>query len=148
MSIIPTFQNRIIIKKSLRIGRPGYRVTKQFDANTNQRSLMFQIDYQEIEEDCKPRYRFMSAYEQRKEPNDRKYQYILFHAEPYEVIAFKMKSFEVDRNNSRLDSCFLYANYQKFSFQELYYKEKFFAHWNPDIKEYTLQIYFKNPRER
>ena len=32
----------------------------------------------------------MSAYEQRIEPPDRRWQYLLFAAEPYETIAFKV----------------------------------------------------------
>jgi hypothetical protein len=52
---------------AVKIGRPGYRVTKQFDAEARMRSLFFQVEYPEIEEDCKPRYRFMSAFEQRVE---------------------------------------------------------------------------------
>ena len=32
----------------------------------------------------------MSAYEQRVEPPDRQWQYLLFAAEPYETIAFKV----------------------------------------------------------
>ena len=32
----------------------------------------------------------MSAYEQRVEPPDRMWQYLLFSAEPYETIAFKV----------------------------------------------------------
>ena len=32
----------------------------------------------------------MSAYEQKVEPPDRKWQYLLFAAEPYETIAFKV----------------------------------------------------------
>lgn len=45
-----------------------------------------QIEYPEIEEGTKPRHRFMSAYEQRVETADKNYQYLLFAAEPYEVI--------------------------------------------------------------
>lgn len=37
-----------------------------------------------------PRHRFMSAYEQRIEPPDRRWQYLLMAAEPYETIAFKV----------------------------------------------------------
>lgn len=44
----------------------------------------------EIAESVNPRHRFMSAYEQRVEPPDRKWQYLLFAAEPYETIAFKV----------------------------------------------------------
>ena len=32
----------------------------------------------------------MSAYEQKMEPPDRKWQYLLFAAEPYETISFKV----------------------------------------------------------
>ena len=39
----------------------------------------------------------MSAYEQRTEAADKKYQYLLFAAEPYEVIAFKIPNMEVDK---------------------------------------------------
>ena len=55
--------------------------------------LYCQIDYPEIVETIAPRHRFMSAYEQRVEPPDRKWQYLLFAAEPYETISFKVKYF-------------------------------------------------------
>ena len=61
--------------------------------------LCLQIDYPEIEEGTKPRHRFMSAYEQRKEAQDKKYQFLLFAADPYEVIAFKIPNNEVDRSD-------------------------------------------------
>lgn len=67
-----------------------YRVTKQRDSETGQQSLLFQVDYPEISESVVPRHRFMSAYEQKIEPPDRKWQYLLFAAEPYETIAFKV----------------------------------------------------------
>merc|ERR1712232_997805 len=82
-------------RKNLRIGLPGHRVTKQFDIDSDQRSLLIQIEYPEIEESCKPRHRFMTTYEQRKDPTDKRYQYILFHSPPYEVIAFKVPNYEV-----------------------------------------------------
>ena len=60
---------------------------------------MFEVDYPEIAEGIQPRHRFMSAYEQKMEPPDRKWQYLLFAAEPYETISFK-----VCRYNSYLRS--------------------------------------------
>ena len=48
----------------------------------------------------KPRHRFMSAYEQKKEACDRAYQYLLFAADPYEVVAFKIPNMEVDRSDN------------------------------------------------
>ena len=37
----------------------------------------------------------MSAYEQRIEPPDKSWQYLLFAAEPYETIAFKVCSLKI-----------------------------------------------------
>ena len=62
--------------------------------------LLAQVEYPEIDEDVKPRHRFMSAYEQKKEACDRAYQYLLFAADPYEVVAFKIPNMEVDRSDS------------------------------------------------
>ncbi|GAB4814874.1 hypothetical protein N2152v2_001920 [Parachlorella kessleri] len=97
----PAPQRRAAVKKTVKIGRPGYRVTKQFDAETRARSLLFQIEYPEIEEGTRPRHRMMSAYEQRKEPWDKKFQYLLFSADPYEVVSFKIPNLEVDRAPDR-----------------------------------------------
>ena len=41
----------------------------------------------------------MSAYEQKKEAWDKSYQYLLFAADPYEVVAFKIPNLEVDRTD-------------------------------------------------
>jgi len=93
-------------KKVAKIGRPGYRVTKQKCADSEQRSLLFLIDFPEIEEGLQPRHRFMSAYEQRVEPADKSYQYILVAAEPYETIAFKVNiHLCVDVNVLRVSFC-------------------------------------------
>lgn len=120
----PAPQKRAPIKKTVKIGRPGYRVTKQFDMNTQQRSLLFQVEYPEIEEGIKPRHRFMSAYEQRVETADKGVQYLIFAAEPYENIAFKIPNNEVDRTDGHM-----------------------FTHWDPDAKVFSLQFYFARPRE-
>ncbi len=114
---------RVDIKNFVKIGRPGYRVTKQRDPESGQQSLMFEIDYPEIAEGVVPRHRFMSAYEQKIEPPDRKWQYLLFAAEPYETIAFKVPSREVDKSEHR-----------------------FWSLWNRDTKEFFLQFAFKLPQ--
>ncbi|KAL1545802.1 Splicing factor 3A subunit 2 [Salvia divinorum] len=113
-------KRKVNLKKVVKIGRPGYRVTKQFDPETKQRSLLFQIEYPEIEDNTKPRHRFMSSFEQKSQPFDKRYQYLLFAAEPYEIIAFKVPSTEIDKSTP-----------------------KFFSHWDPDLKMFTLQLYFK-----
>lgn len=108
------------IKKFVKIGRPGYKVTKQRDPETVQQSLLFQIDLPEIVEGIVPRHRFMAAYEQKVEPPDKKWQYLLFAAEPYETIAFKVPSREVDKEG-----------------------KKFWTHWNKETKQFFLQFAFK-----
>ncbi|XP_043689218.1 splicing factor 3A subunit 2 [Telopea speciosissima] len=113
-------KRKVSLRKTVKIGRPGYRVTKQFDPETKQRSLLFQIEYPEIEDNSKPRHRFMSSFEQRVQSCDKRYQYLLFAAEPYEIIAFKVPSTEIDKSTP-----------------------KFFSHWDPDSKMFTLQLYFK-----
>ncbi|KAK2168740.1 hypothetical protein NP493_1218g00049 [Ridgeia piscesae] len=109
------------IKKFVKIGRPGYKVTKQRDPESGQQSLLFQIDYPEIVDGVIPRHRFMAAYEQKVEPPDRKWQYLLFAAEPYETIGFKVPSREVDKD-----------------------AKKFWSHWNLETKQFFLQFAFKN----
>ncbi|CAG0886583.1 unnamed protein product, partial [Cyprideis torosa] len=111
------------VKKFVKIGRPGYRVTKQRDPESGQQSLLFQVDYPEIAEGIMPRHRFMSAYEQRIEPPDRRWQYLLFAAEPYETISFKVPSREVDKA-----------------------EDKFWSHWNQDTKQFFLQVAFRVER--
>jgi len=112
-------KRKVSVRKTVKIGRPGYRVTKQYDPELKQRSIMFQIEYPEIEDNIKPRHRSMSSYEQNVQPCDKKYQYLLIAAEPYETISFKVPSTEIDKST------------------------KFFSHWDPDSKIFTLHVCFK-----
>ncbi len=65
----------------------------------------------------------MSAYEQKVEQPDDKYQYLLFAADPYETIAFKIPNLEVD-----------------------YSEGKYFDAWDKDQRKYTLQLFFKDKK--
>jgi len=106
--------------KRIRIGRPAYQVFKSRDAETNQRCLSFELLYPEIDDELQPRHRFMSAFEQRVEsPPDRRFQYLLFAAEPYETVAFKIPNEPIDKG-----------------------QEKFVTHWDADDKKFTLTLYF------
>lgn len=119
--ILPALEKpRPDVKRFVRIGRPGYKVTKQRDPDSGQHSLFFQVDYPEVAEGIRPRHRFMSAYEQRMEPPDRQWQYLLFAAEPYETIAFKIPSREVEKTEG-----------------------KFWTEWNVDTKQFFLQFHFR-----
>jgi splicing factor 3A subunit 2 len=57
-------QRKVNPCKTVKIGRPGYLVTKQYDQESRQQSLLFQIEYPEIEDGSKPRHKFTSCYEQ------------------------------------------------------------------------------------
>ncbi|KAK9446864.1 uncharacterized protein V1518DRAFT_422844 [Limtongia smithiae] len=110
----------------VKIGRPGYRITKIRDPATRQLGLRFQLQYPDIGADIVPRHRIMSAFEQRVEtPMENKhFQYLLVAAEPYETVAFKIPSKEIDRRPT-----------------------SFFSHYDKDTNEYFLQLLFKPDRE-
>ena len=105
-------------RRAVRIGRPGYRVVKARD-DTGARTLHFEVEFHEIEEGLQPRHRFMNAFEQRVEPADRAWQYVIFAAEPYETIAFKIPSTELDRAPG-----------------------KFSTDWDPRRKLFSVSIFF------
>jgi len=105
----------------VKIGRPGYNVIKTRDPETFQRSLIFQIQYPEIEQGLQPRHRFMSAYEHKMVdmPVDPNYQFLLFAADPYETIAFRIPNVPLDKREGR-----------------------FITDWDKEKHTFTLQLYF------
>ncbi|KAJ1844080.1 CWF complex protein sap62 [Coemansia sp. RSA 2703] len=114
------------IKKTVvKIGRPGYKVTKVRDPQTKQFGLLFELTYPEVTDETKPRHRFMSAYEQHVEVPNRQFQYLLFAAEPYETIGFKVQNREVDMRPGKL-----------------------WSHWDKDTRKFTMQFFFRNPTRK
>ena len=112
-------------KNMVKIGRPGYKITKTRDPVTRQQGLLFQLQYPEISTEVEPKVRFMSAYEQKvDDPPDKNFQYMLVAAEPYETCGFKLQAREVDRTN-----------------------ERFWTWWDADLKEFWVQVMFKTERE-
>lgn len=105
-------------QRTIKIGRPGYKVTKSRDLYTRQRSLTFEVDYPEVEEGVQPRHRFMSPYEQKVEVADKAYQYVLFACEPYETVAFKVPNQPIDRSEGR-----------------------FYTNWDPKLKKFTVSLF-------
>eukprot|EP01120_Amphizonella_sp_Union-15-10_P004316 TRINITY_DN14946_c0_g1_i1.p1 TRINITY_DN14946_c0_g1~~TRINITY_DN14946_c0_g1_i1.p1 ORF type:complete len:258 (-),score=62.09 TRINITY_DN14946_c0_g1_i1:40-813(-) len=127
---IQPVKKKPIPRKTVKIGRPGYKVTKQKDPETGQFSLLFEVEYPEIEEGLQPRHRFMSAFEQRIEPVDKNFQYLLIAAEPYETIAFKIPNWEIERSVDPDKT-----------------RSKFWTEWNKDKKTFRLQLHFKKKEE-
>jgi splicing factor 3A subunit 2 len=110
---------RVQVKK-LHIGRPGYKIMKQREPSTGQLSLLFQIQYPEIQAGLQPRHRFMSAFEQRREVPDKRYQYVIFAADPYETVAFKIPNRPIDKGEGR-----------------------FYTNWDREKLTFTLQLFFE-----
>jgi splicing factor 3A subunit 2 len=70
-------QSSVQRKVFLKIGRPGYRVTKVRDREAGKEGMMVQIHLPQIKAGVVPRRRFMSAWEQRREPPNKSYQYLI-----------------------------------------------------------------------
>lgn len=107
-----------------------------------------QVDYPEIVDGIEPRHRFMSAYEQHIEPPDRKWQYLLFAAEPYETISFKLPSREIDKVSNGYRSRQTYYQYQQNSRRLIDYNfiqsdGKFWTHWIAETKQFFIQFHYK-----
>lgn len=65
------------IKQFIKIGSPGYQVTKVKDPITGQLGLLFQVHYPKIASNVRPRHRFMSSFEQSVEAASREHQYLV-----------------------------------------------------------------------
>jgi splicing factor 3A subunit 2 len=76
-------QSSVQRKVFLKIGRPGYRVTKVRDRESGKEGMMVQIHLPQVKAGVEPRRRFMSAWEQRREPPNKSYQYLIVRANPY-----------------------------------------------------------------
>ena len=111
-------------RKALKIGRPGYKVVKSRCLQTRKRSLLFELDYPEGAVGVQPRHRFMSSYEQKIEPPDKKYQYILFACEPYDTIGFKIANEAIDKSEGM-----------------------FFTNWDAVGKKFSLRLHFDEEEE-
>lgn len=120
-----TLNNGITVKRNVvKIGRPGYEITKTRDPITKQQGLLFHLQYPEIVRGVVPKIRFMSAFEQKVEDPDKAYQYLLVAAEPYETCAFKLQAREIDREQGRLWEWF-----------------------DEDSKDFWIQTIFKTERD-
>lgn len=111
-------------KAFVKIGRPAYKVSKVRDPLTRQNGMIFQVQYPKIESKVEPKWQITSAFAQQIEQPDRHYQYLVIAAEPYETIAFKIPSLPIDKR-----------------------EERHFSFWDPDSKEYYLQIMFQTERD-
>ncbi|EON67440.1 hypothetical protein W97_06694 [Coniosporium apollinis CBS 100218] len=124
--LLPGIGQGVQVRRNVvKIGRPGYKITKVRDPLTRQNGLLFQLQYPEITPGVVPRVRFMSAFEQKvDDPPDKTFQYLLVAAEPYETCGFKLQAREVDRREGR-----------------------FWTWFDEDSKEFWIQVLFKTERD-
>lgn len=141
-------------KTFVKIGRPGYRITKIREpvvpddgvgGNSGgggggggvggRVGLLFEVSLPEIKADVVPLHRFMSSFEQRKEAPNRAWQYLLVAAEPYETIAFKLQSREIDRSHTLALPGVPHA--------EVHDEPCTWSFWDFVHKTYTIQVLFK-----
>lgn len=108
----------------IKIGRPGYKITKLRDTMSRQTGLLFQLQYPDVAPGVQPKWQVMSAFSQRVEEPDKNFQYLLVAAEPYETCGFKIPARELDKREDRQ-----------------------FEFWDPDAKEFWVQIMFMTERE-
>ncbi|KZS96046.1 hypothetical protein SISNIDRAFT_425414 [Sistotremastrum niveocremeum HHB9708] len=125
LMIAPTASNAVPRKMFLKIGRPGYRVTKIRDRNEGKEGMMVQVHLPQIKAGVIPRRRFMSAWEQKREPPNRAYQYLIVAAEPYETIAFRIPAREIEDEDEDVTGW----NW---------------SYWDPDTKQYSFQFMFRS----
>jgi splicing factor 3A subunit 2 len=105
---------------SIKIGIPEYHVTKLCHPDTQIYGILVQVHYPHITAP-KPVYRFMASFEQKVEPSDKKYQYLVLAAEPYSNIAFKIPS-----NIINLDA------------------RSFVQYWDDASKQYSIQFLYRD----
>ncbi|KAI9172080.1 Beta-phenylalanine transaminase [Paramyrothecium foliicola] len=111
-------------KNIVKIGRPGYKITKIRDPVSRQQGLLFQLQYPDATPETDPKWQVMNAFTQRVEEPDRNFQYFLVAAEPYETVGFKIPARELDKR-----------------------EDKQFSFWDPDAKEFWVQVMFMTERE-
>lgn len=88
-----------------KIGRPGYKIVKIRDPVTKYLGLRVQVHYPTPFAPSLPRplTRLMSAFEQRQEPPNKLFQYLLIAAPMYETVALKVPAKEINESWSYWD---------------------------------------------
>ena len=133
----PQVRKKVFVK----IGRPGYKIIKIREPESQRMGLLFTVSLPEIKSGERPRRRFMSAFEQKREVPNRAFQYMVVScywvmyvheefwlisklaAEPYETIAFAIPAKDmVDREED---------------------PDSVWEHWDNDEKVYSCQLLFK-----
>ncbi len=142
LQIAPT-QSNVPRKVFLKIGRPGYRVTKIRDPDTRKEGLLVLVHLPNIKDGVIPRRRFMSAWGAEKGASQQglpvldcallvRFSCVVslrssqVAAEPYETITFRIPAREIEDEDEDTTGW----NW---------------THWDPDTKQYNFQFMFRSP---
>lgn len=118
--------------KSVKIGKPGYKVMKIRHPESLEIGLLINVKYPELPKNEVPQFRFMSTFEQNVDKvKDERFQYLIISADPYENIGFKIPSKEIYKNDDEEEGSSGYDN------------EKFWTFWDEDVKEFYIQFFYK-----
>lgn len=103
-------------KRYLKIGTPGYKITKIRDVD-DRIGLLVVVKFPKLTMGQEPRYRVMSYFEQQKDKNEAnsEYQYLVIHGEPYENICIKIPKGDLN---------------------------DLWTYWDVDLKEYYIQFVY------
>ena len=82
--------------KFVKIGKPGYKLTKIKNSQSGNNSILIEIEFPEIRSSIVPKFKILSTHEQKIEPINDKFQFVVIAAEPYENIAFKVPNYAID----------------------------------------------------
>ncbi|KAH0789034.1 putative splicing factor 3A subunit 2 [Histomonas meleagridis] len=90
----PQPQPAPMVHKQPKIGDPAFNIFKNKNP-TGSLTILFELTYDQIRKNTSPRYRIMSAFEQRVDSPDPNYQYVVFAAQPYNTVAFKIPNLPI-----------------------------------------------------
>lgn len=115
---VPVTLTNTVYFSGVKLGRPGYKIVKIRDPVTKYFGLRIQVHYPQpfSPELPRPQTRLMSAFEQRIEPPNKLFQYLVIAAPTYESVALKVPAKEIYEN---------------------------WSWWDEDTKLFTNEIIFK-----
>jgi len=102
-----------------KIGDPGFNIYRTKNPSGSL-SILFELTYDQIKKNTAPKYRIMSTFEQKMEAPDPRYQFVLFAAQPYNTVAFKIPNLPI-------------------------LEDQIIEEWKPNEHLYTFQVTVSQP---
>jgi len=84
---------------------PGFTILKSFDHTNENKILLIELTFNNIDKNAVPDYKIISTFEQKIEEKDNNYKFLLVGCPRYKTIAFKIPNMRI---NSKSNYCFCY----------------------------------------